>query len=73
MGKNGQALFLSACGDGAHANGESMGKEGCELYGEVDRWMPAGGRMEGLFFVAPTMGLEDLKAHAVWSEFDALP
>ena len=73
VGRDGRALFLSARGEGAMALGQSMGDQGCILYGGVERRMPAGGRIEGLFFLAPTIGLEDAKAHEVWSEFDALP
>ena len=55
------------------AGGESRGSAGCELNGYVEQPMPARGSIEGLFFLAPTFGLEDAKAHAVWSEFEGLP
>jgi len=73
LGENGQSLFLSGKGDGVHTSGSSFGNEGCALNGSVERHMPAGGRVEGLFFVAPTFGLEDAKTHTVWSEFEEMP
>ena len=73
VGADGRALFVSAQGEDAQAEGESMGKDGCILYGGVGRWMPAGGQIEGLFFVAPGMGEAVAETHAVWSEFEELP
>ena len=73
VGKNGEALFLSAAGEGARAAGFALGEVGCFLLGNLDRWMKAGERIEALFFLLPTTGLEEGKAGAVWSEFDALP
>ena len=73
LGKSGEALFLSAKGEGAHAGGESEGDEGCLLEGNLERWMSPHERIEGLFFLLPTTGLEEGKAGVVWSEFEALP
>jgi len=73
LAENGQALFLSGSGDSVHVGGGASGDEGCVLDGDVERPMPAGGKIEGLFFVAPTFGLEDARAHEVWSEFEELP
>ena len=73
VGENGQALFLSAQGEGARAGGTSSGNDGCVLNGSVGRPIPAGGKIEGLFFIAPAFGLADAKAHVVWSEFEELP
>ena len=39
----------------------------------MGRWMTPRERIEGLFFLMPTMGLEEGKAGAVWSEFESLP
>jgi len=69
----GEALFLSASGEGAWVSGESMGRDGCLLFGSVERHMPARGRVEGLCFVGPTQGEEGIEAHAAWSEFGELP
>ena len=73
LGKSGEALFLSGKGDRARTGGESWGEEGCTLGGNVGRWMTPRERIEGLFFLLPTSGLEEGKAGAVWSEFQALP
>ena len=72
-GENGQALFMSGKGDGVRISGEASGNEGCVLRGIVDRHMPAGGQIEGMFFLAPTFGLEAARAQVVWSEFEELP
>ena len=73
VGKNGEALFLSAAGEGARAAGFALGEVGCFLNGNLDRWMKPRERIQGLFFLLPTTGLEAGKAGAIWSEFDALP
>lgn len=73
VGKNGEALFLSAAGEGARAAGFALGEVGCFLNGNLERWMKPRERIEALFFLLPTTGLEEGKAGAVWSEFDVLP
>ena len=73
VGKNGEVLFLSATGEGARAGGFALGEVGCFLSGNMDRWMGPGERIQALFFMLPTTGLEAAKAGAIWSEFDALP
>ena len=73
VGKNGEALFLSAAGEGARAAGFALGEVGCFLNGNLDRWMGPGERIQGLFFLLPTTGLEAAKAGAIWSEFEELP
>ncbi len=73
VGKSGKALFLSAKEEGVHATGGSVGDEGCLLEGNLERSMFPRERIEGLFFLLPTMGLEEGKAGVVWSEFEALP
>ena len=73
VGKSGEALFLSAKGEGVGASGTSQGDEGCMLEGNLERRMSPRGRIEGLFFLLPAAGLEEGKAGAVWSEFEALP
>ena len=73
VGKSGEALFLSAKEEGVHATGGSVGDEGCLLEGNLERSMFPRERIEGLFFLLPTTGLEEGKAGAVWSEFESLP
>ncbi len=73
LGKSGEALFLSAKGEGVQASGSSVGDEGCLLEGNLERSMFPRERIEGLFFLLPTTDLEEGKAGAVWSEFEALP
>ena len=73
MGKSGEALFLSAKGEGVQASGSSVGDEGCLLEGNLERPMSPRERIEGLFFLLPAAGLEEGKAGAVWSEFETLP
>ncbi len=73
VGNNGEVLFLSAKGEGVQASGGAVGDEGCLLEGNLDRSMFPRERIEGLFFLLPTAGLEAGKAGAVWSEFKALP
>ena len=73
VGRSGEALFLSAKGEGAQASGTSTGDAGCLLEGNLERPMSPRERIEGLFFLLPAAGLEEGKAGKVWSEFEALP
>ncbi len=73
VGKDGQALFLSATGEGARAAGFALGEVGCFLLGNLDRWMKPRERIEALYFLLPASSIEEGKAGAVWSEFDTLP
>ena len=73
VGESGEALFLSAKGEGVQASGSSVGDEGCLLEGNLERTMSPRERIEGLFFLLPASGLEEGKAGKVWSEFEALP
>ena len=73
VGENGKALFLSAAGEGARAGGIALGEVGCFLNGNLERWMKPRERIEALFFLLATTGLEEGKAGAVWSEFEELP
>ena len=73
VGENGEALFLSAAGEGARAGGFALGEVGCFLSGNLERWMKPGERIDALFFLLPTTGLEAGQAGAVWSEFEELP
>ena len=73
VGKSGEALFLSAKGEGVEASGSSVGSDGCILEGNLERQMSPGERIEGLFFLLPAAGMEEGKAGAVWSEFEKLP
>ena len=73
VGRSGEALFLSAKGEGVQASGTSTGDEGCLLEGNLERPMSPRERIEGLFFLMPAAGLEEGKAGKVWSEFEALP
>ena len=73
VGRRSGALFLSHAGERTQAGGWSEGPEGCVLFGELNRPLPAGETIEGLFFVVPASDLKEAQERAVWSEFGELP
>ena len=70
---DGRALFIGSADRDARSGGWSGGPEGCILFGEVCREVPAGDSAEGLFFVAPAASLEEAKSGEPWAAFEGLP
>ena len=72
-GQDGRALFLGTGSQGAKTGGWSEGPEGSVLYGDLSRPLPAGEAVQGLYFIAPALGVEEAQSRAAWSGFSALP
>jgi len=73
VGNDGRALFVGAAGRECRTGGFSGGPEGCVLFGEACREVPAGESVEGLFFVAPAASREEAVAREPWTAFEELP